>query len=297
MRYSIITSILVAVTCFSVSAGVIGVPGEYTTIQSAIDGAVDGDTVRVARGLYIGRGNRDIDFRGKALVVISEEGPEVTVIDCGGSPDTPHRGFHFRSHESGDSRLEGFTIRKGFVRGPWPEGFGGGILCDEASPTICNCIITDNTASFYGGGIYCNESEATFDRCTITRNRAEWSGGIDCSYSSPFICNCIIAENEAVRDGGGINCLWSSPVLYGCTILGNGACCGGGISCELNSCPSIVSCEIQDNMARSNGGGVYCWGSSPSVTGCILWFNSPQEIFVHSGDPQVACCTIQDRRH
>ena len=48
---------------------------DFSTIQEAIDAAVDGDAVLVAPGTYTGDGNRDIDFKGKAITVRSENGP------------------------------------------------------------------------------------------------------------------------------------------------------------------------------------------------------------------------------
>ena len=71
------------------------VPGEYSTIQSAIDAAEDGDIVLVADGTYTGSGNRDISYKGKAITVMSENGPESTVIDCEGSEWSAHRGILF----------------------------------------------------------------------------------------------------------------------------------------------------------------------------------------------------------
>ena len=56
--------------------------GDYTTIQAAIDDANDGDMVVVADGIYTGEGNRDIDFKGKAITVKSENGPEDCIVDC-----------------------------------------------------------------------------------------------------------------------------------------------------------------------------------------------------------------------
>ena len=53
-------------------ATVLHVPADYPDIQSAINGAVNGDTVLVAPGLYTGPGNRNIYMQGKAVRVVGE---------------------------------------------------------------------------------------------------------------------------------------------------------------------------------------------------------------------------------
>ncbi len=54
----------------------IHVPSEYPTIQMAIDSALAGDTILVAPGTYYGM----VNFLGKSLTIMSEQGPEVTIL-------------------------------------------------------------------------------------------------------------------------------------------------------------------------------------------------------------------------
>jgi hypothetical protein len=65
------------------------VPNDYSTIQEAIDIASSGDTILVMTGIYSGPGNNDINFKGKALFLVSNEGASQTVIQC----DPGTRGF------------------------------------------------------------------------------------------------------------------------------------------------------------------------------------------------------------
>ena len=115
------------------------VPSEQPTIQSAINVAEYGDTVLVAPGTY----SENINFRGKAITVTSESGPQVTFID-GGNADSV---VIFTSGEGRHSTLNGFTLQNGrasFANQGVIEG--GGIVIQNSSPTITNNVITNNHA-------------------------------------------------------------------------------------------------------------------------------------------------------
>ena len=86
----VILSLLLLCTPLSLSAAIINVPGDQSTIQAGINAAVDGDTVLVADGTYTGPGNRDINFMGKAITVKSKNGPESCIIDCEATWSDPH---------------------------------------------------------------------------------------------------------------------------------------------------------------------------------------------------------------
>src|SRR5262249_17177218 len=121
-------------------AATIRVPTDQPTIQAAINAASNGDVVQVARGTYI----ESINFMGKAIRVVSEQGPEVTIID--GNQAGPV--VTFATHETLGSMLNGFTLQHGMTTFE-----GGGILVQFASPQIVGNIITDNTAAGGGGGV------------------------------------------------------------------------------------------------------------------------------------------------
>ena len=103
----------------------------FATIQKAIDVAVDGDEVMVAGGTYTGLGNKNLDFGGRAIRVMSENGPEFTIIDC----EYSGRGFYFHSKEEPNSVVAGFTITNGRAPHAKINGIsthpGGAIFCDN----------------------------------------------------------------------------------------------------------------------------------------------------------------------
>jgi len=194
----------------------ITVPGDYSTIQAAINAASNGDTVLVADGTY---NEHDLDFNGKAITVRSENGAASTIIDC----ENNGRGFHFQNGESSSSVVQGFTIKRGYVDGP-----GGGIRCYNSSPTITGNIIKDNVgAGEGGGGINCNTNAAPI----ITNNliisnsaiSSSGGGGIYCrSSSTPQIINNTIANNSAEGGGGGFYCSdGGNPTVKNCIVWGN----------------------------------------------------------------------------
>ena len=202
----------------------IRVPADFITIQNAIDAAAHGDAVTVSDGTYKGIGNKNLDFKGKAITVESENGPTNSIIDC----ENDGQGFSFHSGEGPDSILRGFTITR---------GRGGAVLCRQSSPTVANCIVKNNT-TLYTSGSYSG-------------------GGIVCASSDPNIVNCIISHNVAGASGGGIYCSGAcSPKVINCTITGNSCnedyeiSGGGGIFADTPSKPVIMNSIV--------------WGNSPN---------------------------------
>lgn len=75
--------IIAALAIAPAHADTLHVPGDYATIQAAVDAAVNGDVVEIADGVYTGAGNKNLDFGGKAITVRSAAGdPTFCIIDC-----------------------------------------------------------------------------------------------------------------------------------------------------------------------------------------------------------------------
>ena len=291
------TAIFYTLTFFSYSAlaDTIHVPSElYPTIQDGIDAAFDEDLVLVEPGTY----TENIDFLGKSITVQSEEGADTTIIDGG---ECTLGVFNcsvvtFNTNETIDSVITGFTITNGNGTDHHIHGSGlsgGGIFCANASATIENCVIIENSVDNDGGGILLQQAGSSIVRnCTISRNSCHYNdgGGISIYKGSPFIENCIISEN-CIEDGpwsmgAGIHCEEGSPTITNCTIVGNtilNGYSGGGVGFLAlgPSSPILKHCTITGNRvyrdadASEVGGGLMCKGTNltAEVVNCIFWDN------------------------
>jgi hypothetical protein len=82
--------------------GPIRVPAEYATIQAAVDAAVDGQTILVARGQHTG----NVNYGAKKLVIRSEGGPSSTTIRV--LPGSI--GINMTGGQGPETVFEGFTV-------------------------------------------------------------------------------------------------------------------------------------------------------------------------------------------
>ncbi|MCJ7675114.1 MAG: hypothetical protein MUO33_08170, partial [Sedimentisphaerales bacterium] len=167
------------------------VPSEYPTIQAAIDAAVDGDKVIIAPGKYTGDGNRDIDFKGKAITVqsIDPNDPNVvaaTIIDCEGQG----RGFYLKG--CAGATIAGLTITNGLADS------GGGIYCEASEITLYKCCIEKNaTLNGLPGSCPTAPGQCGGD-----------GGGLYLSWSSVRVISSLIRSSTTGNGGAG------SPECY-----------------------------------------------------------------------------------
>ena len=213
----------------------------YKTLQAGVDAAyaAGGGEVWAKAGVYTAATNPVLVMRPEVSLYGGFAGSEtargernwpanVTVID----------GANARRCVNGtdNAALDGFTITRGHSDG------GGGMKNDHASPTVSNCVFTQNSAVSFGGGMYN-------------------------ALSSPTVTNCLFTQNTCGHKGGGMNNFSSSPVVTNCTFALNTATAyGGGMyNTDASSSPKVTNCILWSDTAQ-NGPEVFNDSSVPELT-------------------------------
>ena len=216
----------------------------YSTIQGAINNALDGDTISVAPGTYyenlIVNRNINITGAGKDSTIIDGQQKDSVIII---NPDIT-------------ATISGFTIRNGNAER------GGGIFINGATLTLQNSAVTGNTAT-YGGGIW-NGYTLTLINSQVTGNTYGWLGGGICNCGSGLvIINSQISGNRMsgndCRGGGIYNYYGAIGKLQNSAITGNTAVYGGGIYND--------SWFYVDSLSRISGNSPNDIAGNPITTG------------------------------
>lgn len=217
----------------------VGTPSN--SIQSQIDGANNGDSIMVAPGTYIGT----IDFKGKAVTLVSTDGPLVTILNGAGMSEPV---VSFTNGEGNDSVIDGFTIRNGPAKG---------VYVNNASPTIQNNIIAYNS-DCAGAGMELRASSAIVRSNIIRDNfKSGCSGGTNgggillIAAGSAMIVDNHIIDNTSAEGGGIAMFAAGTPTILGNFIAGN---TGGAMSMVNSSNATIINNVIANNTDGDCGG-------------------------------------------
>ncbi len=241
------TFCVLALLLLSVRAEAVTVPGQFPTIQAAVNAVVsgalpDGTVIDVAAGHYpeavnIAHTPRSMTIRGA--------GPGSTALVGNG---TGFSGFNMNS-ATGTIRIESLAVVG--VGSAFP-GIGGGFSVAGSSPTFANVHFLGNSAAMDGGGGVLANSNAVFENCLFDSNAApRFGGGILVGGSRPTFRNTIIQNNVS-----------GYAVAHGS---------GGGVHAN-NSALTFLSSTIRKNRSVFAGGGIGIIGSygSPFGTSTVL---------------------------
>lgn len=283
---SVVSVFLLQIAFHLAYSATITVPGDYPTIQGAINAATVGDEIIVSAGTYM----ENVNFGGKNIVLRSVDPTNASVV-ASSVIDGNNAGsvVTFSGSELTTCVLSGFTITNGYA----PTG--GGICGNGTVATIQNNHITTNTAYYLsyegeqdgrGGGLW--DCHGTVQNNVISGNSADHFGG-GLAYCDATIQNNVISNNVGSGSssfGGGLyDC--DSTIQHN-TISGNSAYVGGGLSW----CNGVIQKNIiSENSASYQGGGLYlCDGT---IQNNIITGNSSSGAYSQGGGLYQCNGTIQ----
>ncbi|MFC1572732.1 right-handed parallel beta-helix repeat-containing protein [Candidatus Eisenbacteria bacterium] len=215
----VVLSVLSAAAVSVPSADTIRVPEDVTLIADALELASPGDTISVGPGGY----DENLIWPATMGIKLLSRVRREAVIT--GITDAPV--INITTMVGAGTVIEGFVIQGGGGED------GGGIRCVQASPTIADNHIRENSVTLHGGGI-------------------------SCTQASPLIARNLI-ESCSADQGGGL--YWdetSDPTAAANTISSCMATQGGGVLSH--GAGEIIACEIQENSGE--GAGIFCSGTT-----------------------------------
>jgi hypothetical protein len=230
------------------------VPGQYSTIQSAINACVAYDTVLVDSGTYV---ENIVWTNVIGIKLLSTAGAANTIIDGNASGTTLDI-----SPTNSDSFIvvSGFTITNGNV-----VGDGGGIFIDRASPLLENLVVKENHASnpnwAYGAGIYSSGGNLTMINVEVTNNTIDtgsWCFGAGLYFENGIlkISDCNISANNTHCDSW---CYGIGVYLADCSV-------------DMNR-TTISGNKAFDNATWYYGAGFYAEETEGTLTNVLVYNN------------------------
>ncbi len=286
-------------------------------IQSAINAASDGATIKVAAGSFNGSlviADKTLTLLGGYSADFTQRDPSQYVTSLQGSHDTAVVSVL----SSDGSMIDGFTISGG-QRGVLVRD-NGNYLLTSSNITISNNIIENNGVredSFYfsGGGIKSLGSHITISNNTVRNNIAGRGAGISALSNSEFdISNNIIENNYAYGDHAGGLYISGNGIIVDNIVQGNriefdiagGYGWGGGITTiptnKVNNDIHFSGNVWTKNYSKGPGAGVFIDdGSIASFKNELIYNNVSldsrpgAELYIDdSGDQQPSIVNIED---
>ncbi len=162
--------------------------GDHSTIQSAVDAAVDGDVVVVGPGTW----RESVDLGAKTITLRGAVGARATVLDPGGLPAFAMRAV------GGASTVADFTIRN-----PGRQG----VRCSDGALALQDVVLEGlGSSGVDGGAVRLVNCTLTAQGALFRRNRASRGGHIFATLgSSVQLVDTVLAAGDASESGGAVH--------------------------------------------------------------------------------------------
>jgi hypothetical protein len=273
---------------------IIYVPGDYPTIQKAIDAASDGDTVKVAAGLY--EENVVIDVTDKSLTLEGAQagvdartrsGADETIIE----PDKDEAGISIITTDNRVVVIDGLTVQNGahgIINSEFVEA-GLGVKSDitvknvrvlnpgefgisltyTINTTVKYCYVENADIAINAGAVMNHPpTVATFRNNEVVNSRFGITGYLEHS----------LIEGNLIRDfsngGVGISCQCLNTEIKNNTVTGYVK--GTALTFEQShhDRPISENVTVKGNTFTGNQRGIYVWSDQTELKGITVNFNN-----------------------
>lgn len=255
----------------------IRVPEDHSSIAEALAASQPNDRILIGPGTY----QETVHLPDHNLMLISTDGPEVTLLDGGSNslhaprqPHQPPNGVIRMGPYAGQVELQGFTIQHGWsneggglrVAGGMITAkdchfkgcnstFGGAVCVLGGRAELLHCTLVDCAATF-GGGLAVIAGELGLTSTSTERCVAHASGGgAWCDNGGTLNANDSNWNHCHASQGGGLGIQGYVQVenssIQHCQSEGH----GGGLQLTAAACGVLRSVTFGENQA-ANGGGI-----------------------------------------
>ncbi len=188
------------------SAAILNVPGDYATIQAAIDAAAAGDEIVIAAGTYPTEAvieHGDFTIRGEGLVTLVPIGSSWTTglymyLEDPLPPPVLVENLHFEGYTNGVNLDSGSRIE--FRQCEFRQNENGVSYCGHGPVAFRDCLFEDNHG-LSGGAIMTCSSALVIEDCVFSNNSAEYYGGaifFDVGIpGTQVLSRCLFVGNQA----------------------------------------------------------------------------------------------------
>lgn len=267
--------------------------GDFTTIQPALNAAVDGDEVVLASGTYTGPQNQNLVFAGKRIVLRSETGDPG---DCVLGPDRNTRAFLLTQGETRETRIEGIQVRDAFIHGSF-EG-GSAAHCYGSSPTFRRCEFRGCYAS-RGSAVLIEAGSPRFEDCTFRDNLFStntYGGAMVVQSGSVEISGCWFDSNSAVEGGAIWTNFGATLEITGTCFLANIGLTGGAICCRGSGDVRLTGCTFYFNLS-SDDAQIHLSASQTlhadrTLIASEASYDAGQAVICEGGGAILSCCAV-----
>ncbi|MGY5254955.1 beta strand repeat-containing protein, partial [Sphingobacterium spiritivorum] len=166
--------------------------------------------------------------------------------------------------------LDGFTITGGTLTAATDNVYGAGMYNYTSSPTVTNCLFTNNTIINTSGN-----ASSTFGK---------GAGMANVSNSNSIITNCVFSNNTVFAVGGGMYNENSKPAIRSCVFENNkvtgtsGSHGGGGMGNSGSNQPATISNSLFISNTAIRGPAIFNSSSAANrpqtLINCTIYKNS-----------------------